>query len=375
MIRGNKTDKKSRFQKVLIFAALVIVVFVVLQCLLPIGIGEVVGNRFAAFGTGGYPREIYGTEILKVENQGYFYYVLTDSQLAAFSTAGKKIFSVSHGYAHPVLKCSETRALLYDQGGTEFAIYNLRGNIVTQTCDDAIQTAAIGRNGTYAIVNASNSYASSASVYNLKNKRLYEWYSAKDIVNNIVVSRDGKKIAVSTISTVSGTLSSKVCVLKFDSPNAVQTFDLEDNVVCSLENDTSGFDISTKNSCLRVSWNRFERKDYSSTEELYISRKTSSGNVLVFNRSSNRLDNHIVIFNHKGKKLKEFDFDGAINDIAYANGHIYCISETTVYLLDLNGDVLCRKNCEYGAERLAVLGSESIAVITNSQISRMVLSN
>ena len=76
----------------------------------------------------------------------------------------------------------------------------------------------------------------------------------------------------------------------------------------------------------------------------------------------------MVLFTKKGQVKSEFEFKGIISDIQVFGGHIYCISDTAVYLLSDSGGVLRKSECGFGAVRLAVLGSNTAAVITDNKI-------
>ncbi len=374
VVRGKKIIRRRRMR---IFAGIIAVIsatLIVLQFALPVGIFESLGNLFATFGTGGYPIELYGTSTLNCVDKDLYYYVLTDSELAAVSSGGKKIYSKSHGFASPVLKTSQTRALLFDQNGFTLNIYNLYEEVESLTTETEIITAAITRNGTYAVATKSNEYASVVTVYNRKGKAIYTWYSASELVNNIAISPNGKKIAVSTIEAVGGQLKSKLRVLEYENADSKYTMEFEDSIVYSLENGTNGFYVLTNNNCSYVTWSKFERNDYMNEKELAYVRNFKSGLVAVYNRVSDRSENHIAVFSKKGKKEVEFDFNGVISDIVLSGRHIYCISETTVYMFDMEGKLISSTKCEYGAERMVALSAHSVALISNSDITRLEIS-
>ena len=69
-----------------------------------------------------------------------------------------------------------------------------------------------------------------------------------------------------------------------------------------------------------------------------------------------------------------FNFQGLISDIVMSRGHIYCIKDTSVYLFDMNGQVLSEASCGFGASRLAVLSGDEVAVISGSEIARLEIS-
>ena len=102
-------------------------------------------------------------------------------------------------------------------------------------------------------------------------------------------------------------------------------------------------------------------------------RAGSPGSIAVFNRESDRTDNRVAVFNTKGQLKNEFEFKGIISDIEISGGHIYCISDTNVYILDGTGAVIRKAECGFGAVRLAVLGTNAAAVITDNQIDKIKL--
>ena len=374
VLTGKKLVRRRRIRTVACIAAVMAVVLLVLQFVLPIGIAENAENLIATLGAGSFPIELYGTETLDSATCSNYFYVLTNAELNAISVGGKKIYSVSHGFGSPVLKHSETRALLFDQNGFNVNIYNLGGEVTSLVTERNILNAAITRNGWYAIVTESEEYASVVSVYNRNDKLVYEWYSATDPVNNIVLSPNGKKLAVSTVNADNGELHSKLYVLEYESPDPVFSADFPEDIIYSLENQKSVFAVCTSTSIIHINWKKYTRTDYSSDFSLANMRANSSGLIAVFNRQSNRADNKIVVFNKKGKKTNEFNFDGIISDIVMSRGRIYCISDTDVYLFDKTGQLLCKNECGFGITRLAILSGNEVAIISGSMIARLEIS-
>lgn len=374
VVRGKKIIRRRRARIFMACVAIVVATLIVLQLVLPVGLSDNVGNLLATLGAGSYPVELYGTTTFNTVDKGSYYYILTDSELAAVSLSGKKIYENSHGYANPVLKTSQTRALIFDQNGFSLNIYNLSGEVGKLSTKTEIITAAIARDGTYAVATKSDEYASVVTVYNRKGKAVYTWYSANELVNNIVISPNGKKIAVSTIEAVGGQLKSKLRVLEYENADSKYTMEFEESIVYSLENGTKGFFVLTNKNCSYITWSKFERVDYTNEKELSFSRSFKSGLVVVYNRLNDRSENHITVFSKKGKKEVEFDFHGIISDIAMSRGHIYCISETVVYMYDMEGKLVSSTKCEYGAERMVALSAHSVALISNSNITRLEIS-
>ena len=370
VVNGKKLERKRKLRISFSAVAAAAVVIVILRLILPVGIFENVQNLTALIGSGGYPAEINSTEVLNAVSRGNYYYVLTDTRLNAYSNGGKEIYSYSHGFENPVLKTSKTRAMVFSQGGTEAYIYNLAELKNAVSTEKEIITANISDSGTYALVTRSDSYASVVSVYNKNDKLVYEWYSSEDTVNNVAVSPNGKKIAVSAFNATSGDYSAKVCVLSFDSATAEYTESYSGSPVYGIDTmSNAGFSVITENGIQFIKWSKFQKEEYKNDYSAAMFRSASGGSVAVFNRSSDKTDNRIAAFNSKGKLKSEFEFKGIISYIEIRGGHIYCISDTYVYLLSENGEVLRKAECGFGAVRISVTGTNSAAVITDNQIN------
>lgn len=375
VVKGKKLERRRRAKVLTAAAAVIAVVCVVLQLILPVGIIENIQNLTALIGSGGYPISLESSNTLNTVSRGTsHYYVLTDTRINAFSGGGKEIYSYAHGFENPVLKTSETRAMVFDQGGSELFIYNLaslKGNLKTES---EIITANISDSGTYAVVTQSESYASAVSVYDKNNRLVYEWYSSEDTVNNVAVSPNGKKIAVSAFSAASGNYKSKVSVLNFSSATPEFTEEYDGTLVLNLDTaHSSGFSVVTSGGVDFINWSDYEKAVYENEYPISMFRSGSGGSAAVFSRESDRTDNRIAVFSSKGKLKSEFEFKGIISDIQISGGHIYCISGTKIYLLDSDGAVLRSAECGFGAVRLAVTGSNLTAVITDNRIDKIKL--
>lgn len=91
----------------------------------------------------------------------------------------------------------------------------------------------------------------------------------------------------------------------------------------------------------------------------------------VFNRENDRADNRIVLFGTNGQLKKEFEFKGTVGDIAVSGGHIYCISDTEVFLYGSDGKLLRKAECGFGGVKIAPLGRTHAAVITDNRIDKI----
>lgn len=374
VVKGRKLERRRKTRILLTAAAIAVIICTVLHFILPVGIIENVGNLIAVMGSGSYPVELESSEVVSAVSRGSYYYVLTDTRINAYSGAGKEIYSYAHGFENPVLKTSKTRALVFSQGGSDLLIYNLQSLKGTLQTEKPIITACISDSGAYAVVTQSDSYAAAVSVYGKNGKLMYEWFSASDTVNNIAISPDGKKIAVSLFNATSGAYSSKISVYGFESADPLFTKNIDGSPVYGLDSThNSGFFAVSQNKLIFVKWSDYNVKEYDSDYNAAMFRAGSGGAVAVFNRESDRTDNRIVLFNTKGEKISEFEFKQTVSDIQVSGGHIYCMSDTEVFLLSDSGEKLRSADCGFGAVWLAVTGSNEAAVITDNRIDKVKL--
>ena len=98
-------------------------------------------------------------------------------------------------------------------------------------------------------------------------------------------------------------------------------------------------------------------------------RESSKGALLVYNRENDKTDNRIVVISNKGDVKHQLQFNGIITDIALKNNHIYCISDTKAYILDMEGKTIRTADCGFGVVRFSVVSQNEIAVVTDNQIN------
>ncbi len=371
VVKGGKLERIRRFRIIGGTVAFVTAICLLLNFILPVGLFENYVNIIAAIGSGDYPVSVHGSEIYDVASNSSYYFMLTDTKLSAYNNSGKEIISVAHGYANPYLCTSETRALVFDQGGTGLSVYNLKNQTNSLVTEDKIINADISRSGNYAVVTRSDSYASTVTVYDKNSKIVFVWNSAVDIVNSVTVSPNGKCIAVGTVNVENGQYKSKIMMLEFDSANAKFTTDLGGDVPLLLDSNNWGVSVITEKAYNFIRWNNNERNEIKSEYSIDKYRKSGNRMILVLNHEGNKNENLIMLLGNKGNKISEFKFEGAITDIIPNGNHIYCLSDNKVFLVDKKGEILRSGACNYGAMRIKILNSNTVAVASNEAIEKI----
>ena len=374
LVRGRKEEKKKRAKRWVAVALCLVLAVTLLNTILPAGIIRTVSNSLALIGTGNYPVSLESSDTLSVESMGSYYYILSDTSLSAYSNSGKKLYSYVHGFEKPILKCSKWGAMLFGQSENTVLIFDLKKLKKTIETKKAIINGNISDSGGYAVITQSDNYASAVTVYNRYGKELYEWYSAEDTVNSVTIAPNNKKIAVSSFKVVNGEYLSKVSVLNFESATPEYTEEYKGGLVYNLSSSASGrFTVVTSNGIDFIKWRKYSKTQYKNDYNITLLREASHGMVAVFSRESNRTDNKIAVFSKTGKIKFQFDFKGIISDIRFFGGHIYCMSDTDVFLIDETGKTVKKTSCGFGGVRLVVTGSNTVAVVTDNKIERIKL--
>lgn len=370
IIKGKKFERKRKLRIFISALVFLTAVNLLLSLILPVSLSENFTNIVSSFGGGSYPVSLSGLQTLDSKSVGSVFYILSDTGLTAYNRSGKEVYHRMCGYENPVLKTSATRALVYDQGGNELSVSNLKKVTNTYKSDDSIICANIGRNGTYAVVTSSSEYAATVNVFNKNSKRLYTWNSAKEIINNICVSDNGKSIAVSAITVMSGNYVAHTYILSFDSADPVFSADSDGKVPLMME--SAGKYYYTVFSDGRVSftnWKNHKNSEIKKEYDVAFCRNFGNKNLFVFNLLNNKSENIIVYTDNSGKILSEFKINKNISDIEIYGSHIYCISDTEVSVYSKEGTLLRKGICGYGCKRFSVTSTYSVAVITDSEIT------
>lgn len=372
LVKGNKAEIRRHWLNLSAVVLCIALAVAICEIALPAGIIETVSTAVISMGRGDYPIDFESTSTENLIAKSGYYYVLTDGEIKAVTNGGKVVFTYSHGFENPVIKTSGTRAVLFNQGGQDALIFTLSGLEDNITSEKEIINAAIGDDGTYALVTNADGYVAKVSVYKKNAKLIYEWYSASDMVNNVAVFKNGKKIAISTLKANVSGFDSKVMILNFNSANAEFQKEYDGEIIYNLSTEFSrGVTVATSNTFDFLKIRKFESSEYKNEYNLQMLRESSGGTLLLYNRENDKTDNIIVAISKKGEVSFETKFSGIVTDIAMKNNHIYCISDTKAYILDSNGGIVRTTDCGFGAVRFSVVSKEEIAVVTDNQINKV----
>ncbi len=342
----------------------------------PVGVFEYLKYSVLSAGSGeGYNINIEGGKPIYTVSDGKVYYVVTDSTVNCYNTSGKVIFEQPHSFGNPVIKKSETRYLLYDQGEPELSVCTLSGGLYSHVFDHGIICADISNSGYFAVATKVEGYDSSVSVFNKKNEKVFEWFSSNETVNAVSLSENGKTVSVATVKVESGNFVSNVYVFKYKSATPVMQKTYSDQVVYQLlENDNRGFFAVFANKVEFLNPKKGSTVTHESEYSVSLVKQYGNRTIVVRTVAANQDNSVIEILNKKGEIVSSFEVDTHAIDIAYKSGKIYLLGRTGVYKYNVKGKLLSVAETNYDTLFIEVISDNSVACIRSSIIEKTNLS-
>lgn len=330
VIDGGKSLPKMIKRYTVLAVSIILIAAVVIFCVSrPTGIGEWMKDYFASGDeANGYPlnfSEFSANSILTANNR---IFVLGESELRCYDSNGGKLFNRMHGFNSPIIRASEIRYLTFDLGGTQYRIDTVSDEIKTAKTENRIINADIADNGSYAIATVAEKEAALVTVYDMNGTETYKFRSAQRQLTKLVISPNGKKIAVCTVSAENSVMSSKIIVYSTDKSEPIYSESFDDEAIFAMK-----FDGNSR--LCAVGSKRLFGTDFEEKQEYQFSNSspekvqfTDDGDVLICLANASNSSQHTVkLFDGKAEELKSFDITGTVNAMS-AGDEIYILSNT-----------------------------------------------
>lgn len=376
-------NKRPRGVKIGIFKIIIPVILVVAILISyfvivsqhPVGIVEYFGSVFASGGSGsGYDVGIFGGKPKYTLSDNGKYFVVTDTSVNCYNSNGKIIFERNHAYADPVIKTSETRYLLYGQGETVVTVSSFTDNLYVNNIDKSIITAAISDSCCYAVATKSDGYDSAVHVYSKTNKKIYEWYSSGETVNALALSKNGKTLAVSTVSVENGKYISNIYFLKFDSADAIMKCSYDDEIVYGLyEAGHDKFCAVFSNNVEFIDYKKNNVKTNKSDYSINVIKELDNKFIVLRSVAANQDQSIIELYKKSGELISSFTVNNYITDFSLKSDNLYLLGISKAYKYDFEGLLCSEADVNYDVQYIEAVSSDAVACIRNSVIEKIIL--
>ncbi|MGN1081446.1 MAG: DUF5711 family protein, partial [Acutalibacteraceae bacterium] len=211
--------------------SVMLVVFLLINVISPVGFTESAKNFFAGVGVSGkFPVELSASSVNNISSVGSDIALLTDSNINLYNSRGGRIFSRQHGYSNPKMVSSKSRVLTYNSGSTGYRIDNRNGTVAECDAYASIICAAISDSGYYAVTTFSSQYICETTVYSAEGEARFRWSSAEGYIISVALNKTGRQLAIGTVGASGGLYKSVVHIFNINSADAVFTYEYTDDL-------------------------------------------------------------------------------------------------------------------------------------------------
>ena len=133
--------------------------------------------------------------------------------VTAASGSGRQTLSENVAYADPCVRASDKYYLTFGRGETSFNVYNSFVRVYREITEFPIYEAAVGDNGSFAVVTRSRDYTSEVVIYDGDMEKLAN-YHLNGYVTGISMNGKGDCLGIVSVESVDGIWETKVTLIR-----------------------------------------------------------------------------------------------------------------------------------------------------------------
>ncbi len=315
---------------------------------------------------GGFPMQLPGSTEYYLDEMGDNFYLMTDTYVYTYNSAGAQITSVQHGYQNPVTESNSKRVLVYDKNGKEFSLYSKTSEIYKIPTDDSIVFGAIGSDERCAVVTTSTSYSNLLFVFNDEGNRIFRWASVENKIMQVAFSEDERSIFVTCAGVEGGEL--KLYLYRFDLNNEegyIWRTLLGGDITLSLERTSKGLYVVTSGGSMLVDENSGDiMSECSFSNELQMLPTGGNIRTVVFSDSSTN-GSTIKAYTDSLEVYASVDIPGA-DAVCTEGDRVYVLDSSNLYIYNSQLEPLDVKELDEAYSDMIVIGSSAYLISYNS---------
>lgn len=370
--------KNNKKIKTLLYAILAVVAVLLLVITAAQKLGNVTINTmtagvkayFMSMGSGdGFPYDIDSQSVkdMKLNNSNFL--VLFDDSTMLLTSTAKEIMPKEHKYSNPVMKTNGNHVIVYDLDSGKYRIQNSSEVVSEAELPNRILAGAIGKKGNYAVATYSDEVQSEVTVYTSSNKKAFSRSFKSETVSAVSLSDNGKYVAVSTVFSKDGKMSSKVYVLNLSSGKDENCFEYDSTVVLRVDY-IKGENLSVLGDNLRSYIKNGKKKTDDITfgsDTLHNYSLSQCGNsVLVLSRYGSESLSGLYLYNERNKEKFCVDLDKEIKWVDCDDKYTAVLLENEVRTYDKNGKQIGSISFTGQPLRVAVDGKKTYVLTSAS---------
>ena len=359
---------------ILLLCVIVVLVWINRENLAPDRVSEWLNDNVLGLGTGeGYPAGIVGSSVstgnIALMNGNLA--VASDTSFVLLNHTAKELVNRQHSFGTPVLRASGGRALLYHLGGYGFTVESRSQTEYKKTLEQTIFCGDITSGGVYALVTDSKGYRGEMTVYLADNTQKYKYYFSEYYITDIALNADGTRAAVCGVSARNGGMLSAVYIFSFDQEKPVGFFEMEENLLYSVDFLSDGGVLAVGDQSAAVIDPSFSAKQdfsYGGRSLAAYDVDPNAGAALVLSRYDDGRSCEIVLLGLSGAEEKRIATSHKITSVSYRNGLAAALASGTIYGYTREGEEKGSWDAGSDARELLLLSSREAYVLGISEI-------
>ena len=363
---------------ILILSFLSVAIFVNREKFSPDYVGTFLGDLFAEIQHGsGYPYKINGSKVnnenFKVIDKDLF--LLSDTALSVTNTSAKEVYKSQHSYQNPMLKVSDTRAVVYDLGGKNLEITSKSKILHTLTMGNNIISAAVSNYGTFAAVTEAKGFLGQLSVFAKNGKDIYYKYNFADhYITDVALSEDGRSVAVCGSTAKDGLMVSTVYVFDYKSEEPKVKLNYDNNMFIRVEYLSNGNVVAVGDRLTSV----INFKDGTKEDYFYDNKNLigfdinkKDGILLALSLSEDGNNTNMVLINKNGKADKSFHTEHSVKAVSFSYGKLAALAYGDVHIYNFSGKKLKALNVGNDVKNIRLFSNKELYVLGVTEVRKI----
>ena len=320
---------------------------------------------------GGFPVEGDFSNVLQADGMGTSMAVLDRDNLSVYSPTAKNIFTYSHSLQKPAMDTASQRAVLYDQEGTDLKVVNGHNILFQQEMENPIIHAEISDSNRIAVTTRSASYNGEVTVFNYNMKQRFVWYCATGFPIYTTVSDSGKTMAVNTVRTDDGILTSEIYLIDVASGGELYSI-IGQNYPLHMEflSDSRLLIAYTNRVVLWDVENNVQLAAYSMGSDNLSAVCCKGAYIAVAHGGfSRQQSSSLTLLSNEFEEKFTVTIPEKIKDVSISSSRVYVLGEENLYEYDYSATLLNTVNT--GALSKQLVGYNGTLLISSTSVSKV----
>ena len=299
--------------------------------------------------------------------------------VTALSGSGRQTMSVNVAYANPCARASDKYFLTFGRGERSFAVYNSFVQVHREITEYPIYDAAVGDNGSFAVVTRSRDYTSEVILYDSDMNQLGN-YHLNGYVTSLVMNREGNRLGVVSAEYNGGLWETKVTLIRMTKglPNASATVVGAKGLQCGFVSDDQLAVVYTDRLMIWESDASVKNETFFEGTVPTLCAIGDNRVAILFEIQTDLSESLLQVYDKNGRDVYDLRMDathpislsGGAEELTFGNNILLIRTKNKLFRLSGNGDDLA--SAEISQDTVTVLPTEDeVLVCTPAYAARL----